>query len=128
MTVNINNKWKNDLSELAFNVCKLGQTEPPFSGILLHNHKSGFYNCICCDQLLFDSNTKFDSGSGWPSFNMTIDGSVRYLEEKNHGIIRIEIRCMKCDSHLGHVFDDSSTETNRRYCVNSVSMTFRDKV
>ncbi|MBV7297537.1 peptide-methionine (R)-S-oxide reductase MsrB [Enterovibrio paralichthyis] len=121
-----NDKWKAELSELAYNVCRLGHTEPPYSGTLLHNHKKGSYHCVCCGAELFDSKAKFDSGCGWPSFDLANDGAVKYLEDTSHGMVRTEIRCAQCDSHLGHVFDDGPTDTGQRYCVNSVSMTFTE--
>lgn len=121
------NKWKTELSELAYKVCREGHTEPPFSGTLLHHHKKGTYHCVCCDAVLFESGAKFDSGCGWPSFDQAKAGAVRYLEDTGHGMVRTEIRCANCDSHLGHVFDDGPTETGQRYCVNSVSMSFAEK-
>ncbi|NGN98676.1 peptide-methionine (R)-S-oxide reductase MsrB [Grimontia sp. S25] len=121
------NKWKASLSEEAYKVCRLGHTEAPYTGALLHNHKKGTYHCVCCDALLFDSSTKFDSGCGWPSFDLAVEGAVRYLEDQSHGMVRTEIRCAACDSHLGHVFDDGPTETGQRYCVNSVAMTFSEQ-
>lgn len=120
-------EWKAVLSEDVYKVCRLGHTEPPFSGALLHNHKKGTYHCVCCGEYLFDSKTKFDSGCGWPSFDFAAEGAIRYLQDHSHGMIRTEIRCAACDSHLGHVFDDGPTETGKRYCVNSVSMAFRDE-
>ncbi|MEZ9522932.1 peptide-methionine (R)-S-oxide reductase MsrB [Enterovibrio norvegicus] len=124
MTKGGDDKWKASLSELAYKVCRLGHTEPAYSGALLHNHRFGSYHCICCNQQLFDSNTKFDSGCGWPSFDAAIEGTVRYVADNSHGMVRTEIRCVQCDSHLGHVFDDGPTSTGQRYCVNSVSMQF----
>lgn len=120
-------EWKAELSEDAYKVCRLGHTEPPFSGALLHNHKKGTYHCVCCGEYLFDSDTKFDSGCGWPSFDFAVEGAIRYLPDHSHGMMRTEIRCRACGSHLGHVFDDGPTATGKRYCVNSVSMTFKDQ-
>lgn len=115
---------KHSLDLLTHQVCRLGHTEPPFSGKYLYHSENGAYQCVCCGYPLFDSNTKFDSGCGWPSFDAAIKGSVRYLEDLSHGMQRIEIKCAQCDSHLGHVFDDGPTETKQRYCVNSVSLNF----
>ena len=118
-------KWKAQLDELTYNVCRLGHTEPPFSGKLLHNKENGSYHCVCCNALLFDSTAKFDSGCGWPSFDKAKEkGVIKYLKDNSHGMTRIEIRCAECDSHLGHVFDDGPTATGQRYCVNSVSLRF----
>lgn len=121
------NNWKESLDELAYKVCRLGATEAPFTGALLHNNKQGTYHCTCCNALLFDSSTKFDSGCGWPSFDNAVTGAVVYLDDKSSGMLRTEIRCKACDSHLGHVFDDGITETKQRYCVNSVSLAFDEK-
>ncbi|WP_028022851.1 peptide-methionine (R)-S-oxide reductase MsrB [Enterovibrio calviensis] len=124
MTTHLDKSWKESLSDEAYKVCRLGHTEAPYSGALLHQHKSGSYHCVCCDSLLFESGTKFDSGCGWPSFDAAVEGAVKFVEDTGHGMVRTEIRCVNCDSHLGHVFDDGPTETGQRYCVNSVAMTF----
>lgn len=120
-------KWTLTLDELTYNVCRLGQTEAPFSGAFLYNDKQGDYHCTCCNAVLFHSNTKFDSGCGWPSFDDALPGSIRYLEDRSGAMVRTEIRCSACDSHLGHVFDDGPTQTKKRYCVNSVSLGFDEK-
>lgn len=102
-------------------------TEPPFCGGLLDNKKSGVYHCRLCDLPLFQSDTKFDSGTGWPSFSRSFDQDhIRYIEDRSHGMVRVEIRCARCDSHLGHVFPDGPPPTQRRYCLNSVSMQFEE--
>ncbi len=119
--------WKKELDELSFNVCRLGHTEAPFTGKFLHQKDQGMYLCKCCKTPLFYSNAKFDSGCGWPSFDAAIEGKVKYLEDTSHGMQRTEIKCIVCDSHLGHVFNDGPTETGARYCVNSVSMDFAKK-
>lgn len=124
MATKFDDSWKDKLEPLAYQVCRLGHTEPAFSGKLLHHHDSGLYLCICCGQALFHSETKFDSGCGWPSFDAALKGSIRYLTDTSHGMKRIEIRCTGCDSHLGHVFEDGPTQTGQRYCVNSVAMDF----
>lgn len=115
------------LDQMTYEVCRLGGTEPPFSGALLHNKKEGTYHCICCDAILFYSKNKFDSGCGWPSFDKAIEGAISYFPDNRHEMKRTEIRCVACDSHLGHVFDDGPTATGVRYCVNSVAMTFYEK-
>lgn len=100
-------------------------TEPPFCGGLLNNKTSGVYCCRLCDLPLFRSSAKFESGTGWPSFYQTFDPAhVRIVRDLSHGMIREEIRCARCDGHLGHVFDDGPPPTGRRYCLNSLSLTF----
>lgn len=101
-------------------------TEPPFCGGLLNNKASGRYHCRLCDLPLFSSDAKFDSGSGWPSFTKPYDPAhIRELRDGSHGMVRTEIRCARCDGHLGHVFDDGPPPTGRRYCLNSLSLSFR---
>lgn len=117
--------WREQLSEEEFRVCREHGTEAPFSGKLLHNKDTGVYTCTCCDAPLFISDNKYDSGCGWPSFDAPInDTAVRYLKDLSHGMVRTEIRCAACDSHLGHVFEDGPQTTGERYCVNSVSLIF----
>jgi peptide-methionine (R)-S-oxide reductase len=100
-------------------------TEPPFCGSLLNNKKAGLYACRLCGLPLFKADAKFDSGTGWPSFYEPFDPDhIRELLDESHGMIRIEIRCQRCDGHLGHVFDDGPPPTYKRYCLNSVSMEF----
>lgn len=97
-------------------------TEAPFSGSLLHDERSGMYTCKVCGQDLFASDAKFDSGTGWPSFDQALPGSVVETEDTAHGMSRTEITCSKCGSHLGHVFSDGPTTTGKRYCLNSVCL------
>lgn len=97
-------------------------TEAPFSGKLLHDDRDGMYKCKVCGQDLFSSDAKFDSGTGWPSFDQAVHGSVLETEDNEHGITRTEITCSKCGSHLGHVFPDGPTNTGKRYCLNSVCL------
>ncbi len=97
-------------------------TEAPFSGSLLHDERSGMYTCKVCGQDLFASDAKFDSGTGWPSFDQALPGSVVEAEDTAHGMYRTEITCSRCGSHLGHVFPDGPTETGKRYCLNSVCL------
>jgi len=100
-------------------------TERPFCGLLLDNKQKGIYACRLCGLPLFSSDSKFESGTGWPSFFRPYDPDhVRNLEDASHGMVRVEIRCARCDAHLGHVFDDGPAPTYRRYCLNSVSMHF----
>lgn len=100
-------------------------TEPPFCGGLLKNKEAGVYHCRLCDLPLFRAEAKFESGSGWPSFNQPFDPAhLREIRDSSHGMIRTEIRCARCDGHLGHVFDDGPAPTGRRYCLNSLSLRF----
>ena len=103
-------------------------TEPPFGGKYLNNKKTGIYSCICCDTDLFSSENKYESHSGWPSFFDILDsGNLKLIEDKSHGMSRIEVTCDKCGAHLGHVFDDGPQPTNKRYCINSVSLRFNNE-
>lgn len=100
-------------------------TEPPFCGTLLNNKKSGIYACRLCGLPLFKADAKFESGTGWPSFDRPFDPDhIAELSDESHGMVRVEIRCQRCDGHLGHVFDDGPPPTRKRYCLNSVSMEF----
>ncbi|KGD66382.1 methionine sulfoxide reductase B [Alcanivorax nanhaiticus] len=101
-------------------------TEPPFCGGLLDNKEDGIYHCKLCDLPLFNSTSKFESGTGWPSFYEPFDSAhIRELRDTSHGMVRVEIRCARCDGHLGHVFPDGPPPTGQRYCLNSASMTFK---
>ncbi|MBK4714212.1 MULTISPECIES: peptide-methionine (R)-S-oxide reductase MsrB [Tenebrionibacter/Tenebrionicola group] len=118
---------KKRLSEMQFWVTQQRGTEPPFTGRLLHNQRDGVYHCLVCDAPLFSSQSKFDSGCGWPSFYEPVsEGAIEYIEDNSHGMQRIEIRCGKCGAHLGHVFSDGPQPTGERYCVNSASLSFSD--
>ena len=115
------------LNEIQRYVTQERGTEPPFSGALLHNKEEGHYHCIVCHAPLFYSEAKYDSGCGWPSFYQPVsDDAIRYLEDNSHHMQRIEIRCGKCDAHLGHVFPDGPQPSGERYCVNSASLSFTD--
>ncbi|WP_444930437.1 peptide-methionine (R)-S-oxide reductase MsrB [Microbulbifer sp. SSSA002] len=117
------NYWRNKLTDKEFEVCREGGTEAPFSGEYWDVFDDGVYRCRCCGEALFDSGAKFESGCGWPSFDAEhSDGVVRELPDNSYGMQRVEIRCNKCDSHLGHVFEDGPTNTGLRYCVNSLSV------
>ena len=115
---------RDHLTDEQYRVCWRKETEPPFSGALLHNRKTGEYHCVCCGSRLFDSSAKFDSGCGWPSFDQALPGAVRYQEDHSAGMRRTEILCQPCGAHLALVFDDGPTASGQRYCVNSVSLTF----
>lgn len=113
------------LTEMQRYVTQQRGTEPSYSGKLLHNKRDGVYHCLCCQQPLFFSDDKYDSGCGWPSFDRPVsDEAVRYLEDDSHNMHRIEIRCGNCDAHLGHVFPDGPKTTGDRYCVNSAALCF----
>ena len=113
------------LSDLSFEVTQNSSTEPAFSGEYYSNKREGLYKCICCDENLFHSNDKYDSGSGWPSFTKVInDNKVKLIEDNTFGMKRVEVKCFNCDSHLGHVFDDGPKPEGKRFCINSVSLNF----
>jgi len=121
-------KLREILSDEEYSVTQNKETEPPFSGKYLNNKKSGIYSCICCNTKLFSSEHKYESHSGWPSFFDIIDSeNLKLIEDKSHGMSRIEVTCNKCGAHLGHVFDDGPKPTNKRYCINSVSLRFNNE-
>ena len=115
-------EWKEKLTPEQYKVLREKGTESPFSGKLLHADKDGVYTCAACDNPLFSSDAKFDSGTGWPSFDEALPGAVKEVEDTDHGMILTETVCAKCGSHLGHVFPDGPTETGKRYCMNSVCL------
>ncbi len=118
-------QWREQLSSEEFRICREKGTEPPFTGSLLENKDEGLYLCKCCKAPLFSSETKFDSGSGWPSFYKGLkEDAIAEHEDLSHGMRRVEITCQNCGSHLGHVFPDGPQPTGLRYCVNSASLDF----
>ncbi|MGD8235094.1 MAG: peptide-methionine (R)-S-oxide reductase MsrB [Chromatiales bacterium] len=115
--------WRRELSEEQFHICRQKGTERPFTGKYYQTKTSGTYRCACCGEPLFRSDHKYDSGSGWPSFYQAMDeNAVETEQDQSHGMIRTEVHCRKCGSHLGHIFPDGPQPTGLRYCINSVSL------
>jgi len=119
-------QWVKELSPEQYRVLRQCGTEPPFSGKYVNFKEDGYYYCAACGAKLFSSDTKYDSGSGWPSFYAAADSSnIEEVLDKSHGMIRTEIKCKKCGGHLGHLFNDGPNPTGMRYCVNSAALDFK---
>lgn len=118
-------EWEQILTPEQYYVLRQKGTERPFTGEYNNNFKNGTYHCAACGQLLFDATTKFDAHCGWPSFDKAVEGSVEYVKDLSHGMVRTEVICSNCHSHLGHIFPDGPRETTGdRYCMNSISLKF----
>ncbi len=119
--------WKKKLTPEQYHVLREKGTEAPFSGKYTHEKRPGMYACVACGNPLFSSDTKFDSGTGWPGFDEALPGAVRFVSDASDDMERTEVVCSKCGSHLGHVFDDGPTKTGKRYCMNSVCLELEEK-
>ena len=120
-------EWKARLTPEQYAVMREGKTEAPGTGELLHEKREGTYTCAACGNELFASDAKFESGTGWPSFDQALPGAVEFIEDDSHGMHRVEVVCARCRGHLGHVFDDGPETTGKRFCMNSVCLALDPK-
>ena len=120
-------EWRELLSPEAYRVAREHGTEAPFSGQYYDTKDEGIYKCVCCDAPLFESDTKFDSGTGWPSYFEAVEDAITEIKDSSLGMIRTEVRCSQCDAHLGHVFPDGPEPTGLRYCINSVCLNLEEE-
>ena len=119
-------EWKETLTKKQYNILREKGTEPPFTGEYLNNKENGIYHCAACGYKLFSSDAKYDSGSGWPSFDAPLNKNDIDTEiDNSYGMNRVEVKCPKCGGHLGHVFDDGPSKTGKRYCINSIALKFK---
>lgn len=124
--VKTDEQWRRELLPQEYQVLRQAGTERPGTGELLHENRPGTYHCKGCGAQLFAAGTKFDAHCGWPSFYQSLEGAVQYVEDRGHGMVRTEVLCSSCGSHLGHIFDDAPDQpTGNRYCMNSVALDFR---
>jgi peptide-methionine (R)-S-oxide reductase len=121
-------EWRKDLSPMQYDVARHAATERPFSGAYWDHWDNGQYKCVGCGEVLFESKTKFDAGCGWPSYSEAVNAEViERIRDVSHGMVRVEVRCKKCGSHLGHVFPDGPQPSGERFCINSAAIDFKAK-
>jgi peptide-methionine (R)-S-oxide reductase len=121
-------QWRQELSPMQYEVARHAATERPFSGAYWDHWDDGKYKCVGCGEVLFESTTKFDAGCGWPSYSEAVNAEViERIRDVSHGMVRVEVRCKKCGSHLGHVFPDGPEPTGERFCINSAAIDFQSK-